>query len=1804
MGCHFPGASSPSGLWQSVLDGRREFRPLPPERLPEPDYADPDPRLEDQTYARELAVLTDWSFDPARWGIAPITAESSDVTHWLALTTAAAAIEHAGVDLDAWDRGRVGVVLGNTLGGEFGRTTSMRMRWPYIRRALERAFADRGELLAPELLDRFRHHFTGPLPAASEDTLPGAMANTIVGRICNRFDLGGGGFTVDGACASSLVALARACEALQSGAWDLALCGGVDVSLDPFELVGFAKTRALAPEDIRPYDARAEGMLPGEGCGVVVLVRLEQAERLGLHVHALIRGWGVSSDGKGSITAPQAVGQLRALERAWASAGCNPASADLFEGHGTGTRLGDQVEIEALLRLLADAPAARRRWLGSIKGNIGHCKAAAGSAGLIKAAMALSHAIIPPTAGCVEPNPIFHRGRGRLLPALEPTAWTAVDHPRRAGVSAFGFGGINAHVVLEEAAPKRVVASPRAQLRPRQDAREPALLAASASSVPELIERLRSLRPFLSRASRSELYDLAVDLAGDLGEGPIRAAFVVDTPRSASARLDSTIERLEIVRAEGQLGDADRPKDGIHVGRCPQPGAPRPEIVALFPGQGSQRPGMSRRVWQRCPESVSRFEQLDTQLADLLPEGLVQHLRWDPRLATASERALAEARVESTAIAQPGVVASSLLWLEVLRDHGVEPTIMLGHSLGEISALAAAGAVEAVDAIRLAARRGSAIAALDLDDRGAMLAVGASAEQVEPLLVGAPGIIVVANHNAPAQVVLAGETRAIRWADERVRGRGWEATLLPVSHAFHSPLMAPACGEVEAAARAVEWGSLRAKLASTTSGEWLPERSDLAGLLGAQVTAPVRFAAALAEVAALGPKMWIEVGPGSSLINLVRASLGPDVVAFELDPRDANAPWDLPAVLARAWVLGQDVDLLRWARAVATRSVDRSRPPRPSIVNPCEQPYRPPKRPSETTTAIGDSLEQAARLGQADEALGWTFDWLSQRAGFPRDSLRPEHGLREDLNLDSIKAIELLTALSARYQRSLPALHQWERLSLGELARRIVDAPSIDLGERDPLPAGVDDFDAGYCARSSTSFVPMPLQWAPQPPAGPPSVVLSASTLGPSVDALGLALTQERFAPLRITHDQLRKVSGAVGAMVWLIDEGAAEGRPGSGEAEAEQLVELARWSAARGEANDTAPLRLIVVRRVPDPLALDEQDAGAALLSSLAHERSVPCRWLRVPSVWSPARLGAVLARELRAGGDHVLTAWDREGLRHVEVSGPNHCTPARPAIDRGELVIVSGGAQGVTLELARCLGRTTGASLGLLGRSPAESDVVREGLARLAADRVRARYYRCDVVDAEQVHAAVRAAVDDFGPARGLLHGAGISRPMPLDEIDLDIFRACVRVKVRGLINLWQALDQPKLLHVVSSVLGHTGMARQLDYAFANAWLSGFAARLQRERPELHVLSLGYSVWQEVGLGVSLGAVDPLRSLGVRALSTEQAVAAYERELGSRSSTPRRIITGRLIPELERRLHPRLPPRRARFLEQVVRFAPGVELVSLSTLDHARDIYLHDHVFEGTPIVPAVMVLEAMTCAAATCIGRSDLVEVHDWELVRAVPVPEDAKTRIRVHARVLDADAARAIVRVGVRAEVDGFREECFHARLVFGAATDVEPPVIGPLPPPEPLSREQERRLFQGPLFRWLSAARRIEPDVLGMFDARTPGALRYFEASARETLTPYPALRDALLQTILLVNEGEGSGLPVRIACLRMVRPAAPGSELLVLTRAQANREWSIDVLTRDGRLVEALSGIVIEAPATSNERPEARRAAGSEPSGS
>ena len=1016
MACRYPDARTPGELWENVLARRRAFRRIPPERLRIEDYLTTDAADPDGLYAAEAAVLEGWELDRVRYRVAGPTFRSADLAHWLALDVAAQALADAGFPgAEGLPRDSTGVLLGNSLTGEFSRANLLRLRWPYVRRTLAAQLAAEGwdaERTA-EFLARLEPAYKAPFPAPMEETLAGGLSNTIAGRICNQFDLHGGGYTLDGACASSLLAVANACSALAAGDLDAALAGGVDLSLDPFELVGFARTGALAPGDMRVYDARSAGFIPGEGCGFVVLMRESDAARLGCRIYAVIRGWGISSDGHGGISRPEAEGQKLALARAYRRAGFGIGTVGYFEGHGTGTAVGDAAELTALSSALKESGKKATAPIGSVKANIGHTKAAAGIAGLIKATLALHHQIVPPATGCEEPHPLLQGERAALRAPMDGEPWPA-GSPVRAAVSAMGFGGINTHVAVEGTAPARrcpLAARERELLASWQDAEILLLAAPDAADLAIQAERLAGT---VARLSRAELADLAATLQRGLEDGAARAAVVAAKPAEAAERLARLAERLR----RGETVDLD-PRHGLFFGSGPR----SRRVGFLFPGQGAPAHldgGLLRR----------RFEELEAFYED----AALAHLPGTDGV--------------HTAVAQPAILAHSLAGLRLLDRLGVRAGVALGHSLGEIAALCWAGALDAGSALRLAAARGRAMAEAGGED-GAMASLGAGADTVRALL--GPGAVIAA-YNSPRRTVISGDEGAVEAVSQRARARGIEARRLRVSHAFHSPRMEGARPRLAAELAAIPFRPPLRPVASTVTGARLALEADLPALLLEQLTAPVRFTEALE--AAGEADLWIEIGPGGALTELAGEALAAPVIPLDVG---GSSIAGLLAAAGAAFALGAPVDTSVLFEGRFTRPFDPERPLK-FLGNPCEMaPVA--EAPSRTLTPapspVPSPLPRRERGNTSPQEL--LRQLVAERAELPAEAVRDDSRLLSDLHLNSISVGQLVVEAARRLGLRPPASPtDYARATVAEVAEALSQQDTIVTGEPAGPPAGVD----------------------------------------------------------------------------------------------------------------------------------------------------------------------------------------------------------------------------------------------------------------------------------------------------------------------------------------------------------------------------------------------------------------------------------------------------------------------------------------------------------------------------------------------------------------------------------------------------------------------------------------------------------------------------------------------------------------------------------------------------------------------------
>ncbi len=901
ISCLFPKSENLRGYWANIKNGVDAITSVPVgSHWNVADYFDQDPKSPDRTYANRGGFLSPVTFNPMEFGISPKDVEATDTTQLLSLVAAKQALSDAGYgDGKSFNRERTSVILGVTGALELVIPLGARLGHPIWRRALKEAGVENE--VAEDVVQRISDSYVG----WQENSFPGLLGNVAAGRISSRLDLGGTNCVVDAACASSLAAVHLASLELSTGLSDMVITGGVDTFNDIFMYLCFSKTPALSPTgDAKPFDKDCDGTILGEGLGILVLKRLADAESDGDRVYAVLKGMGSSSDGRGNaIYAPRADGQKLALQRAYKNANVEPRTLGLIEAHGTGTKVGDATELSSLAEIF-QSPEQTEAWcaLGSVKSQIGHTKAAAGVAGLIKAAMSLHQKVLPPTIKVRQPIEEAAPGKSPFYVNTRKRPWLpSKSHPRRAGVSALGFGGTNFHCVLEE----------HRSLKPSVDwDGDVEILAFQSDRFEDLRAQLAAHPENLSwqgfrRTARRSRENFRRDAS-------FRLLIVVTVDSDRASLKDTALKMLE--KNPGKTSWAA--PAGIAFGS----GTSHGMLGALFPGQGSQYVGMLRDLACQFPAMLDALAEADAVFASdqnqtnskRLSDFIYPHPAFSEAVRSQQEEAL-----KATDIAQPALGAVSIGAFSVLGYFGVVPEAACGHSYGELLALCGAGRIKPEALHHLSNLRGRLMARTNGNgDRGAMLAVQADEESVRQFLTEENGHLVVANRNSPKQFVLAGTAEHIEKAAGELTKRSIRTRVLQVSAAFHSPLVADAKGPFAAALENISFSKGRIPVYANTTGREYPKTAKQAReLLANQIVRPVNFMEQVQSMHADGVRTFIEVGPGHVLIDLVQSILANrevETIALDASKGNRSGTFDLAFALARLASLGHEVTLNRW----------------------------------------------------------------------------------------------------------------------------------------------------------------------------------------------------------------------------------------------------------------------------------------------------------------------------------------------------------------------------------------------------------------------------------------------------------------------------------------------------------------------------------------------------------------------------------------------------------------------------------------------------------------------------------------------------------------------------------------------------------------------------------------------------------------------------------------------------------------------------------------------------------------------------
>jgi acyl transferase domain-containing protein/phosphopantetheinyl transferase len=891
-------------FWQNILDGVDQVHEASASWTD--CYYDPASTDVCRIYTRKGGFLGDHvEFDPTEFGIMPNAIHTADVDHFIGLKLARDALADAGYLDRPFDRKNTGVILGRST--TLGRGYSTVAQLVHIDQTLE-VLRQVNPDLTPEALSQIRSKLKEGLPVFNAEVAPSLVPNVVTGRIANRLDLMGPNYVADGACASTLLAVELAINELRSGRCNMVLTGGAQGSMPPEVYMFFCQLNALSRSNVRPFDAGANGTLLGEGLGIFVLKRLADAERDGDRIYAVIKGVGSSSDGRAlGLLAPRVEGQMAALERAYGDTGIDPDTVTLIEAHGTGLPVGDKTEIQTLTQMYgqrgSDLP---KRALGSVKSMIGHCIPGAGAASIVKVALALHDKVLPPTiCDTVNPNLGIEQSSVYVNNTTRPWIHGATDHPRRAVINSFGFGGVNAHAILEEYRPKN--GEPRKVMHRKWPSE---LLLFAAPDRAGLSARLKEVRAALNANADASLADVAHALAAS-ADGAHRLAVVCTGKDDLAAKLDQAAAALED-------GGKPRlsPRAGIHYCEAIA-AAERGGTAFLFPGEGGQHEHMMADLCLHLPEVRAWFDRLDEALMGLAPIAPSQVIFPPPTSLSAEERQRIDRTLLSLEIGSAAVFASSMAMYDLLSALRVHSDCMIGHSTGEFSALVASGVIRHAgerDYKDGAARFYLAHRELLKTRRvpaGVLLTVGAVDRAVlGQIVAGSGGKIHVALENCPNQTVLFGERDDIDPVAARLKEQGAICVPLPFERGYHTPLIAEADPILRALYDSLDIGPARTPLYSCTTAELFPaEPAAIRELATQQIYSPVRFRQAIENLYANGVRTFIEVGPGANLTGFVRDTLQRRPhLAVPSNMAGKSSITQLQQLLAQLYVRGVDID--------------------------------------------------------------------------------------------------------------------------------------------------------------------------------------------------------------------------------------------------------------------------------------------------------------------------------------------------------------------------------------------------------------------------------------------------------------------------------------------------------------------------------------------------------------------------------------------------------------------------------------------------------------------------------------------------------------------------------------------------------------------------------------------------------------------------------------------------------------------------------------------------------------------------------
>ena len=1636
---------SPEEVWAASVAMKSGITLVPPSRWDHGCYYDPRPRVSDKTYCK-VGAFQDFHISRNELGIPPqdfrtMTA-ATKITMWLADR----AIRASGILESDIPRERIGVLISQNSGEAAGTLTNIILR-AYVHDIL--AAVKRAVHLTPEQASAIEQEVKAGRMAPDDTTLLGRLNCAAAGFICNRYGFMGPSYSVSAACATSLVALHSAMQMIRNGIIDAAIVGGAEDNLTHLHFLEFSALGALfglsgrerpAHESSRPFDAERDGMVLGEGGGMIVIERESLARARGARVHAIITGMGASNNHLGMVES-SSVTQEIAIRASFRGLPYGPQAVDLVECHATSTRQGDLEEVRALKTF---CNSSKRTVLTSFKSQIGHTLGASGINSLIRGVMAMKTGVFPATLNYEHPDPQMGLEGSGLLIAPEPLDWKCrTGQPRRLQVNAFGFGGSNYVVQMEQALDgvDTILVSPDREAR----------LTGETGDGPAAIQGISFFRTEMD----GRYCRMAV-----VAQSDEEALTVVE--RSA-ALTEIGIASPKAVRSLAQHGIFISPEDLL-----------LPPLAFVFPGQGAHYGGMGRALYESFPVIKGWMDRVAAAADfDLL------HLLFHDR----------EENLQKTRWQQPALFALEHAMARHLITLGIRPMAMAGHSLGELTALCLAGVYSPEDGFRIVNMRACCMdkAAAKHMDPGVMAAVDAPLDLLKEMMQGREDVY-IGNINAPNQVVLSGNTEAVKSLGGKLKEMGYRFSLLRVSMAFHSPIMRVIHDELEAFVASIPFHPPQVPvLSNTTMAAYPSDPDEIKRILMAHLASTVHW---MNNVQTLwndhGVRLFVEVGPGDILSNLITDTLPESACIQTCIPPAEGIIYT--TALAQLFVQGhlKVQGEPRWVSLPAFGKPPEFHPIAPApTLRPSEHrqsgvpegqkqvsPGKPVPAPLDPAPAImGNASPAIDEAPDHQNLMERLIRIIMDATGFERDEIKPEMDLRKDLSIRSSRLPIIMDAAERQFGITIELEEFINVRTVKDIAQRISGVIARQPGGSLPPatkavdPGPVQDEmlkppeDEGSLKRLVFSRVPMelPASIPMELSAGESVLLLSpdrddaiAGRAGDilrrdyGVDTIPMRFMQRALGPGEEGHDILtdegsgsaaERISGlaSLAGMVITLPQG------GSGRVRGMvDVAQLLRGLLLPLQAFLQSPKKKFVVlihsREDTETLGRLLAEGMLGLFLSAAQEHSsVQFRTLEIER-------DTDLRVALRGALDKGYTAVEIMHRDGSVYTSEGHVAPSvfgdasRMILSPGDVIVMSGGATGISAHLARSLVPYM-PRLVFLGRTSLDSNVelakprpghlpseafaaapraseINRTLADLHSSGIEATYHTCDVTDPDAVQAIMGEVVSRYGRIDGIIHGAGVLRDGLLSQMTPDDLSRVADVKFLGAWNLFSAAQGAGLRFFVglSSVAAIQGNPGQANYAAANRMMSALLRYLRRRNGAIRFKALMLPPVEGAGMAEDPDVRDLMRRKGAAYLHVNEIAELFCRELSIAPADDDWVMFMRRLPSVRTtRLNDTIPPALNGDLNGgavAFRAKDFPMLEELSCLDIRRgqldasrsfsqekDLWIADHrpfTFVKHPLVSAAMVLETFMEAARILYPHLHVRGVRQVRLMEMIQCP----------------------------------------------------------------------------------------------------------------------------------------------------------------------------------------------------------------------